>query len=96
MSAKIVVEVAYALPEKQYLQRVTLEEGATIEQAITASGLLTLRTDIDLARNKVGIFSRPAKLQDTVQDGDRVEIYRPLTADPKALRRMRAEKNGEK
>ncbi len=93
---KIVVEVAYALPEKQYLQRVTLEEGATIEQAIAASGLLTLRTDIDLARNKVGIFSRPAKLQDTVRDGDRVEIYRPLTADPKELRRMRAEKNGDK
>ena len=96
MSAKIAVEVAYALPEKQYLLRVTLEEGATIAQAIEASGLLALRTDIDLARNKVGIFSRPAKLQDTVQDGDRVEIYRPLTADPKALRRMRAEKSGEK
>jgi len=96
VSAKIVVEVAYALPEKQYLQRVTLEEGATIEQAIVASGLLTLRTDIDLTRNKVGIFSRPAKLQDSVQDGDRVEIYRPLTADPKALRRMRAEKSDEK
>ena len=94
MSAKIVVEVAYALPEKQYLQRVTLEAGATIEQAIVASGLLTLRTDIDLARNKVGIFSRPAKLQDPVLDGDRVEIYRPLTADPKALRRMRAAKSG--
>jgi len=96
VSAKIAVEVAYALPEKQYLLRVTLEEGATIAQAIEASGLLALRTDIDLARNKVGIFSRPAKLQDTVQDGDRVEIYRPLTADPKALRRMRAEKSGEK
>ncbi|ROP49849.1 hypothetical protein EDF81_4066 [Enterobacter sp. BIGb0383] len=96
MSAKIVVEVAYALPEKQYLQRVTLEDGATVEQAIQASGLLSLRTDIDLARNKVGIFSRPAKLQDTVQDGDRVEIYRPLTADPKELRRMRAEKSSEK
>lgn len=96
MSAKIVVEVVYALPEKQYLQRVTLEEGATIEQAIVASGLLTLRTDIDLSSNKVGIFSRPAKLRDVVQDGDRVEIYRPLTADPKALRRMRAEKSGEK
>lgn len=96
MSAKIVVEVAYALPEKQYLQRVTLEEGATIEQAIAASGLLTLRTDIDLSRNKVGIYSRPAKLQDRVRDGDRIEIYRPLTADPKALRRQRAEKGGEK
>lgn len=83
MPDKLVVEVAYALPEKQYLQRVTLEEGATVEEAIRASGLLELRTDIDLAKNKVGIYSRPVKLTDTVQDGDRVEIYRPLIADQK-------------
>ncbi|MDK8924563.1 RnfH family protein [Salmonella enterica subsp. enterica serovar Typhimurium] len=93
MPDKLVVEVAYALPEKQYLQRVTLEEGATVEEAIRASGLLELRTDIDLAKNKVGIYSRPVKLTDTVQDGDRVEIYRPLIADPKALRRQCAEKS---
>ena len=93
MPGKIVVEVAYALPQKQYLQRVTLEEGATVEQAILASGILTLRDDIDLAKNKVGIYSRPVKLQDVVQDGDRVEIYRPLIADPKELRRQRAEKS---
>ncbi|MBK0223224.1 RnfH family protein, partial [Salmonella enterica subsp. enterica serovar Infantis] len=68
MPDKLVVEVAYALPEKQYLQRVTLEEGATVEEAIRASGLLELRTDIDLAKNKVGIYSRPVKLTDTVQD----------------------------
>lgn len=92
MPAKIVVEVAYALPQKQYLQRVTLEEGATVEEAIHASGLLTLRSDIDLAKNKVGIYSRPVKLADSVNDGDRVEIYRPLIADPKELRRQRAEK----
>ena len=95
MSGKIAVEVAYALPQKQYLQRVTLDEGATIEQAIQASGLLTLRDDIDLAKNKVGIYSRPAKLDDVVHDGDRVEIYRPLIADPKELRRQRAEKSGK-
>jgi putative ubiquitin-RnfH superfamily antitoxin RatB of RatAB toxin-antitoxin module len=91
VSGKIAVEVAYALPQKQYLQRVTLDEGATIEQAIQASGLLTLRDDIDLAKNKVGIYSRPAKLDDVVHDGDRVEIYRPLIADPKELRRQRAQ-----
>ncbi|AGB77086.1 RnfH family protein [Pseudocitrobacter corydidari] len=96
MPGKIVVEVAYALPQKQYLQRVTLEEGATVEQAILASGILTLRDDIDLAKNKVGIYSRPVKLQDVVQDGDRVEIYRPLIADPKELRRQRAEKSAGK
>lgn len=93
MPGKLMVEVAYALPEKQYLQRVTLEEGATVEEAIRASGLLELRTDIDLAKNKVGIYSRSVKLTDTVQDGDRVEIYRPLIADPKVLRRQRAEKS---
>ncbi|HCB1501699.1 hypothetical protein DET57_1396 [Klebsiella oxytoca] len=96
MSANIVVEVAYALPEKQYLQSVRLEAGATVEQAIAASGLLTLRNDINLAKNKVGIYSRPAKLHDEVHDGDRVEIYRPLIADPKELRRQRAEKSAGK
>ncbi|MFH7829296.1 RnfH family protein [Kluyvera chengduensis] len=91
MSDKIAVEVAYALPQKQYLQRVTLDEGSTVEQAIQASGLLTLRDDIDLTKNKVGIYSRPVKLDDVVRDGDRVEIYRPLIADPKELRRQRAQ-----
>ena len=95
-SAKIVVEVAYALPEKQHLQRVTLQQGATVEEAIRASGLLELRTDIDLSKNKVGIYSRPVKLADVLQDGDRVEIYRPLIADPKELRRQRAEKSAKK
>lgn len=95
-SAKIVVEVAYALPEKQYLQRVTLQQGATVEEAIRASGLLELRTDIDLSKNKVGIYSRPVKLADVLQDGDRVEIYRALIADPKELRRQRAEKSAKK
>ncbi|HEY4436876.1 MAG TPA: RnfH family protein [Lelliottia sp.] len=95
MSPKITVEVAYALPEKQYLQRVKLEEGATVEEAIRASGLLELRSDIDLSKNKVGIYSRPVKLTDVLNDGDRVEIYRPLIADPKELRRQRAEKAGK-
>lgn len=96
MLPEITVEVVYALPEKQYLRKVTLTEGATLQQAIEASGLLALRTDINLEKNKVGIYSRPAKLNDTLQDGDRVEIYRPLTADPKALRRMRAEQSAQK
>ncbi len=96
MPTKITVEVAYALPEKQYLRRVTLDAGATVEQAINASGLLALRTDIDLAKNKVGVYSRPVKLTDALSDGDRVEIYRPLIADPKELRRQRAEKAAKK
>lgn len=89
------IEVTYALPEKQFLLPVKVEEGCTIEEAIIASGILALRDDIDLKKNKVGIYSRPAKLADVVQEGDRIEIYRPLIADPKELRRQRAEKSKE-
>lgn len=96
MSREIQVEVIYALPQKQYLRKVKLEEGSTVEQAIVASGLLELRDDIDLRQNKVGIYSRPVKLGDAVQDCDRVEIYRPLIADPKELRRQRAERSVQK
>ncbi|GAA0498697.1 RnfH family protein [Tatumella terrea] len=93
--ADIQVEVVYALPEKQYLRTVSVPEGSTIEQAVIASGLPELRKDINLAENKVGIYSRAAKLQDVVQAGDRVEIYRPLLADPKELRRQRAERSAK-
>ncbi|PWC17664.1 RnfH family protein [Brenneria corticis] len=86
------VEVVYALPERQYLRTVTLAEGSSVEQAIAASGLLELLADIDLQTNKVGIYSRTVKLSDILNDGDRVEIYRPLIADPKELRRQRAER----
>lgn len=96
MSGKIQVEVAYALPQKQYLRQITLPEGSSVKQAIVASGLLTLRPDIDLEKNKVGIYSRSVKLTDTVHEGDRVEIYRPLIADPKELRRQRAERSAKK
>nr|WP_154598785.1 MULTISPECIES: RnfH family protein [Providencia] len=81
------------MPEKQYLLPVKVMEGATVEDAIMASGILALRADIDLKKNKVGIYSRPAKLSDKLNEGDRVEIYRPLIADPKELRRKRAEKS---
>ncbi|MFV0548602.1 MAG: RnfH family protein [Limnobaculum xujianqingii] len=86
------IEVVYALPEQQYVRNLTVEEGSNVEQAIIASGILEMRKEIDLKVNKVGIFSRGAKLSDPVHDGDRVEIYRPLIADPKELRRMRAER----
>ncbi|MBS9435933.1 RnfH family protein [Photorhabdus noenieputensis] len=86
------VEVVYALPDRQYLRTVKLAQGATVEQAIVASGLLTLRNDIDLQKNKVGVYSRPVKLTDVLEEGDRVEIYRPLLADPKEMRRKRAER----
>ncbi|NJD85257.1 RnfH family protein [Candidatus Erwinia dacicola] len=84
------------LPDKQYLYRVKVPEGSSVEQAIIASGLLEIRSDISLQENKVGIFSRPVKLHDEVQSGDRIEIYRPLIADPKDLRRQRAERADKK
>ncbi|GKX52267.1 UPF0125 protein [Budvicia aquatica] len=96
MVSDIHIEVVFALPERQYVKVLDVAEGCTVEQAIQASGILDIRKDIDLAVNKVGIFSRGAKLTDVLQDGDRVEIYRPLTADPKELRRIRAEKSKKK
>ncbi|ADP09785.1 RnfH family protein [Erwinia pyrifoliae] len=92
----ITVEVVYALPEKQYIYNVKVPQGSSVEQAIKASGLLQLRPEINLQENKVGIFSRPVKLKDEVNSGDRVEIYRPLIADPKDLRRQRAERAAKK
>lgn len=89
------VEVVYALPERQYLKTVRIAEGSSVELAIIASGLLEQRREIDLKNNKVGIYSRPVKLSDVVNDGDRVEIYRPLIADPKELRRIRAERSNK-
>ena len=89
--SEIRVEVVYALPAEQPILQVTLQEGATVEAAIRASGVLESHPEIDLAKNKVGIFSKLVKLDETVRDRDRVEIYRPLIADPKEVRRKRAE-----
>lgn len=89
----ISVEVVYALPEKQYQLYVKVEQGSTVAQAIQQSGILELRREIDLSSNKVGIYSRAVKLSDVVDEGDRIEIYRPLIADPKELRRQRAERS---
>lgn len=95
MAEQMSIEVAYALPDKQTLLAVDVNVDATIEQAIQASGILTMHPDIDLNENKVGIWSRMAKLKDTVKPGDRIEIYRPLIADPKEVRKRRAEKAKE-
>ena len=70
----ISVEVVYALPEKQYQRYVTVEQGSTIEQAIEASGILELRKEIDLSSNKVGIYSRPVKLSDRVEELSLIHI----------------------
>ena len=92
MSAnRIHVEVVYALPDRQSLLKVNVPEGSTVDAAIQASGVLEAFPEIDLARNKVGIFSKLVKLDEPVRDRDRIEIYRPLIADPKEVRRKRAE-----
>ena len=67
----------------------------TVEQAIKDSGIIDYFPEIDLAVNNVGIWNRAAKLTDTVNDLDRIEIYRPLLADPKEVRKRRAEKAKE-
>ncbi|WP_044407029.1 RnfH family protein [Thiomicrospira microaerophila] len=85
----IKVEVAYALPEQQYLFEVLVPEGTTAEQAIQASPLLKIMPDINLS--KVGIFSRPVDLISVLREGDRVEVYRPLKADPRERRRKQVE-----
>jgi len=85
------VEVAYATPEKQLILTVSFQEGMTVQQAIDASGMVQRFTDIDLTVNDVGVFSKLCKLDTELRVGDRVEIYRPLIADPKEVRRKRAE-----
>lgn len=92
MSAPVRVDVAYARPDVQAVESVLLPAGATVRDAIRASGLLVRFPEIDLAKAGVGIFGSPAGLGDTVAEGDRVEIYRPLVADPKAARRQRADR----
>lgn len=84
------IEVAYALPAQQVLLKLNLPGGATVESAILHSGVLAQFPDIDLTRNKVGIFSKIVTLDTLVRDRDRIEIYRPLIADPKEIRRQRA------
>ena len=93
---KISVEVAYALPERQVIISLSVKQGATLEQAILSSGIMDQFPEIDLGRNKVGIFGKPGKLADILRAGDRVEIYRALTVDPKEARRRRAERKAAK
>ncbi len=89
------VEVAYARPDVQVILEVDVAEGAAAEEAIRKSGILERFPEIDLGSQKIGIFSKVAPLSQALREWDRVEIYRPLIADPKAARRERAQKNGD-
>ncbi len=86
----IQVEVAYARLDAQALLSVTGDLGMTVREAIDRSGIRQRFPEIDLAVHKVGIFGKLAKLDQPLVSGDRVEIYRPLIADPSAQRKKRA------
>lgn len=88
--ALITVEVAYALSDNQLIIPVQVPQQSSIEAAIHASGILQKFPEIDLNMHKVGVFGKLAKLNAHIRHLDRIEIYRPLIADPKALRRKRA------
>jgi hypothetical protein len=90
MAETLQVDVVYALPERQEVVAVSLPAGSTVSQAIDASGLLTRHPEIDLAKNKLGVYAKLAKADTVLRDRDRVEIYRPLIADPKQVRKQRA------
>lgn len=91
MSEKIDIEVVYALPHEQALLRQQVLPGTTVKEAIQASGLLQKYPEIDLATSKLGIFGKLTKPDTVLREKDRIEIYRPLIADPKEVRRKRAE-----
>ena len=90
MSNQIQVEVVYGRQDRQKVVAVTLNEGATLREAVERSGLLSEFPEIDLEKNKLGIWNKLAKQDAVVRDKDRLEIYRPLIADPKEVRKQRA------
>ncbi|MCN4144642.1 MAG: RnfH family protein [Thiohalomonas sp.] len=87
---QIIVEVAYAIPPSQLIFTVEVDENARVEDAILASGILEEFPEIDLKVNKIGVFSKLTKLDKPLWHKDRIEIYRKLIADPKAVRKQRA------
>lgn len=87
---KLSIEVAYATAEQQVIATLQVEVGCTLEKAIERSGIPLQFPEIDLKKQPVGIFSQPKALDAEVQDGDRIEIYRELLADPKEIRRLKA------
>ena len=86
----MIVEVAYARDDKQSLISLEVKEGVTVKEAIELSGILEIYKQIDLLKDRVGIFSKFVTLDKVLRENDRVEIYRPLIADPKKVRKERA------
>lgn len=90
--SKVTIEVVYGVPHKQKILTLLVAMGTSVEQAILDSGIIDLFPEIDLSINKVGVWNRAVKLSEEVNDLDRIEVYRPLIADPKDVRKRRAEK----
>ncbi len=88
--AQILVEIVYARPDEQVLEQLKVSAEATVESVIHQSGFLERFPEIDLGSNKVGVFGKATPLSATLTEGDRIEIYRPLIADPKEARKKRA------
>ena len=84
------VQLCYALPEQAVVIDLDIEVGCTLEQVIAKSGLLAQFPEVDLTQNKIGIYGKLKPLDTVARDGDRIEIYRPLQADPIESRRRRA------
>lgn len=95
MPNTIAIEITYALPDKQTLLSLSVQVETSVQEAIEQSGILQLHNDIDLTINRVGIWYKTTKLTTLLKAGDRIEIYRPLIADPKEVRKRRAEKAKE-
>lgn len=93
--SNIQIEVVYGTPEQQLILVIDVPAETCVEDAIKASDIIQHFPEIDLAVNKVGIWNRTCKLTDTLKNGDRIEIYRPLIADPKEVRRQRAQRAKE-
>ncbi len=92
----MLVEVAYALPNEQVIIPIEVTKDCLVEEAIKRSGILERFPQIDLKTDKVGIFGKMCKLNAELHDKDRIEIYRPLIADPKESRRQKAEMEKKK
>lgn len=90
--ADIRVQICYARPEAQTLQEVVVPHDATVRAAIEKSGVLRDWPEIDLTCLRVGVYGKLKTLDTALRDHDRIEIYRPLIADPKESRRKRAVK----
>jgi len=91
MSAGLFIEVVYAHALEQDCSALELQPGASVRDAIECCGVLERHPEIDLRRQAVGIWNRRVGLDEPLRDRDRVEIYRPLMADPKEIRRRRAQ-----